>query len=101
MANEENAPAWLAGKDAVVRCVDFLRDFQFGSNFLRACAGHGPAVVGISERAAELADVFRGLRGASLQRAGSNQRRERAFAGAQVGVSNHGGREVRNHAAGR
>src|SRR5712664_682816 len=65
-----------------------------------ACAGDAAAAGGFGEGAAELADVLRGLRGAAVQRAGADQHFECGDARSQVGLSDDGGREVRNDAAG-
>src|SRR6266851_9840974 len=96
---EKQIPRFARNDTSTIRSAGLLRPAKWCCDFA-ACAGDAAAAGGFGERAAELADVLRGLRGAAVQRAGADQHFECGEARPQVGVPDDGGREVRNDAAG-
>src|SRR6266436_1762044 len=65
---------------------------------LFAGTGDAAAPAGFRKRAAELADIFRRLRGASVQRARPDQYGECACIGGEMGLSDDGRRQIRDNA---
>src|SRR6266851_3310178 len=98
-ARRGGGPRFDRNDTSTIRSGGFLRPAKWCCDFA-SCAGDAAAARGFGEGAAELADVLRGLRGAAVQRAGADQHFECGDARSQVGLSDDGGREVRNDAAG-
>jgi len=88
-----------AANDARKRDLYFIDDcYLLGA--IGSSAGDGAAAVGIGERATELADVLGRLCRAAVQRVGPGQHFKCGGAGSQVGLSDHGGRKIRDDTAG-